>query len=158
MADEGFVLQSAHRFDIDVEQANDIAEAEWARLGAGLSNFDPEWNEEIDQTAYLDGDGFNSSDITGAQLVITFEGHRKIGDEAQDFIVGLQLQLGEGRKTNFRWTAPGGKVYTGWVTVAAIKNGGGDANAKSDFSFEIHFNGAPVDGEPEPEAAGETGE
>lgn len=143
MAVTGFTLQSKHTFEIDTSQAADGTTATWARVAAGISSFDPSWNEEIDQTQYLDGDGYGSSDVTGAQLVISFEGHRKFGDEAQDFIASLQSDLGEGRKTNFRWTDPSGDSYEGWVTVANIVGASGAANEKSTFSFEVHFNGKP---------------
>ncbi|MCM3090200.1 MULTISPECIES: phage tail tube protein [unclassified Cytobacillus] len=139
-----FTLQSAHSFEIDTAQSADETAATFALLAKGISSFDPQWNEEIDQTMYLDGDGFASSDVTGAQLVIAFEGHRAYGDPAQDFIASLQTETGEGRKTNFRWTEPDGGSFSGKVTVANIVGASGAANEKSTFSFEIHFNGKPT--------------
>lgn len=144
MAATGFTLQSAHRFEIETSQTADEMTQVWARVAAGINTFDPQWNEEIDQTPYLDGDGFGSSDVTAAQLVIAFEGHRKYGDAAQDFIAGLQAELGEGRKTKFRWTDPDGAIFEGPCTVANIVGASGAANEKSTFSFEIHFNGKPT--------------
>lgn len=141
MAKTGFALNSENKFEIDVTPGS--AET-YEILAAGLSTFDPQWNEELDQTQYMDGDGFASSDVTGAQLVISFEGHRKFGDAAQDFIASLQPALGEDRKTNFKWTDANGDEFSGNVTVANIVGGGGDANAKNTFSFEIHFNGKPT--------------
>ncbi|MEM5012065.1 capsid protein [Niallia taxi] len=140
MPKTGFALNSENKFEIDTTPE---ATETFSRLAAGLSTFDPQWNEELDQTQYLDGDGFASSDVTGAQLVISFEGHRKFGDAAQDFIAGLQPLLGEDRKTNFRWTQPNGDQFSGNVTIANIVGAGGDANAKTTFSFEVHFNGKP---------------
>lgn len=140
----GFTLNSAHTFEIETTQTTDEMTQVWACVAAGINTFDPQWNEEIDQTPYLDGDGFGSSDVTAAQLVIAFEGHRKYGDEAQDFIAGLQTELGEGRKTLFRWTDPEGDSYEGPCTVANIVGASGAANEKSTFSFEIHFNGKPT--------------
>lgn len=141
MPKTGFALNSENKFEIDTDPTT--ATETFALLAAGLSTFDPQWNEELDQTQYLDGDGFASSDVTGAQLVISFEGHRKFGDAAQDFIAGLQPLLGEDRKTNFRWTQPNGDQFSGNVTIANIVGAGGDANAKTAFSFEVHFNGKP---------------
>lgn len=139
-----FTLQSAHSFEIDTAQDAGGTSATYVPLAAGISSFDPQWNEELDQTMYLDGDGFASSDVTGAQLVIAFEGHRNYDDAAQNFIAGLQTGLGENRKTNFRWTEPDGGIFEGWVTVANIVGASGAANEKSTFSFEIHFNGKPT--------------
>lgn len=116
----------------------------WARVGAGINAVEWEGNEEVSQDPYYDGDGMSSSDVTGGQLVGTFEGHRKYGDPAQDYIAGMLLDYGEGRKTNFKWIAPDGQTLTGEVTIANIMPQGGDPNAKSDFSFEVHFNGMPT--------------
>ncbi|MFD5849703.1 phage tail tube protein [Cytobacillus pseudoceanisediminis] len=140
----GFELNSAHKFEIDTAQDQTGTGATYERVAAGINSFDPQWNEEIDQTPYLDGEGFGSSDVTSAQLVITFEGHRKYGDPAQDFVAGLQIETGEARKTNFRWTDPSGDMFEGWVTVANIVGASGAANEKSTFSFEVHFNGKPT--------------
>jgi hypothetical protein len=139
--EEGFVLQSAHSFEINTTPG---AAATFAVLGAGLNNFEPSNNEEVDQSNYLDGDGFASSDVTGAQLIVSFSGHRKIGDPAQDFVFGKLLSLGSGRKTDFRWTLPDGSKFEGECTIANIEGPSGDANAKGEISFEIHFNGKPV--------------
>lgn len=114
----------------------------WERIGAGINSVEWEGNEEVSQDAYYDGEGLASSDVTGGQMVGTFEGHRKYGDPAQDFIASLMLDY-SGRKTDFRWIAPDGQTLEGEVTVANIKPQGGDPNAKSDFGFEVHFNGMP---------------
>lgn len=145
---KGFLLQSAHRFQLNVEPGT--GEGTYARVAAGLTTFDPQWNDEIDQTAYLDGDGHLSSDVTGKQLVISFEGHRKFGDVAQDYIASLQGALGEDVKSDFRWTDPSGTTIEGDVTIANVVVSGGAANEKSTFSFEIHFNGKPTIAETPP--------
>ncbi|WP_342045917.1 phage tail tube protein [Bacillus sp. OTU530] len=141
MSETGLLLQSKHLFEINTTPSGT---ATYARVGAGLNNFEPSNNEEVDQTAYLDGDGFASSDVTGAQLILTFSGHRKTGDVAQDFIFSKLLELGDGRKTTFRWTLPNGDKFEGPCTIANIEGPSGDANAKGEISFEIHFNGKPA--------------
>lgn len=139
----GFSLQSENQFWINTTPGV-FAPDGYVKLAAGITSFDPQWNEEIDQTQYLDGDGYGSSDVTGAQLVIAFEGHRKYGDAAQDFVAGLQSVVGEGRKTEFKWIDADGDQYTGKITVANIVASSGAANEKSAFSFEAHYNGKPV--------------
>src|SRR5690554_6317220 len=98
MATEGLLLQSEHLFNIDTDPGGTET---MERLAAGLNNFEVAINDETDQTHYLDGDGFASTDVMGAELVLSFSGHRKFGDPAQDFIFSLITELGEGRKTNF---------------------------------------------------------
>ena len=116
----------------------------YARVGAGINSVSWAGNEAISQDAYYDGDGLSSSDVTGGQIVGTFAGHRKIGDPAQDFISALLLSYGEARKTDFLWISPDGTTLEGECTVANINPQGGDPNAKSDFGFEIHYNGMPT--------------
>ncbi|MED4904124.1 phage tail tube protein [Parageobacillus thermoglucosidasius] len=139
---EGLLLQSKHLFEINTTPGQ--LPGNFARVGAGLNNFEPSFNEEVAQDTYLDGDGFAESLVTGAQLVITFSGHRKYGDPAQDFIFSKSFSLGEERKTEFRWTLPDGTIIEGNCTIANIEGPSGDANAKGEISFEVHFNGKPT--------------
>ena len=138
-----FHLQSAHTFEIQTGVDDVTSEPIYSRLGAGLSSVDPQVNEEVDQTAYLDGGGFSSSDVTGGQVTLVFSGHRLTGDPAQDFIYSKQFSFGKSRRTNFRWTQPDGSILEGDATIANITGPSGDANTKGEISFEIHFNGEP---------------
>ena len=118
----------------------------WARLAGGISTIEPDGNEEVAQDPYYDGDGMSSADVTGGQMILSVSGHRKVGDPAQDYVAGLQFAYGESRRTRFRMTGPDGEVVEADVTIANIVGFGanGDANAKSDYEFEIHFNGSPT--------------
>lgn len=147
---EGLLLQSAHRFDIRTNPG-ETGTATFARLAAGLNTFDPSFNEEVDQTQYLDGDGYGTSTVLGAQVTISFGGHRKYGDPAQDYIYGLVLEIGNKRETEFRWTQPDGTIFEGPCTIANITGPSGDANAKGEIGFEIHFNGKPTETTATPE-------
>jgi hypothetical protein len=141
MMSQGLLLQSQHLFEINVTPGGTPT---YERLAAGLNNFEPSMNEEVAQDTYLDGDGFASSTVTGAQLIITFSGHRKYGDPAQDFIFENMLELGASRETDFRWTLPDGTKIEGPCTIANIEGPSGDANTKGEISFEVHFNGKPT--------------
>jgi tail tube protein len=137
----GLLLNTAHRFDINTTPATTET---LAQLGAGFSSFDVSFNEESDQTKYLDGDGWGSTTVTGGQVTLTFSGHRLYGDAAQDFIFDKMLELGTARETTFKWTLPNGDTLEGAVTIAVIEGMGGDAGAKGEISVEIHFNGKPT--------------
>lgn len=113
-------------------------------ISKGILNIEPSFNEELSQEKYHDGNGFGSTDVIGAQLVLTFSGHRDYEDEAQDFIFGKLLELGASRKTDFRWTEPDGGIFEGTATIANISGPSGASAAKGDISFEIHFNGKPT--------------
>lgn len=113
----------------------------WKRLGKGLTGCDPSYNEETDQSNYLDMNGFKETQVIAKQNTFAFSGHRYIGDPAQDYIMGLADELGDNLKTNFRVTDADGNVKYGPCTLAAIDDGGGDAGAKVEISFEVHLNG-----------------
>lgn len=132
-------FQDLHEIDITPEST-----PTWARLGAGISSADPSNNDSIDQSNYLDGDGYGSSDVIGAQKTIAFSGHRAIGDAAQDYIESIQESLGEGRKSTYRLTDAAGNQVQKECTIANVDFGGGEAGAKQDISFEVHLNGKPV--------------
>ena len=142
MAEEGLLVQSKHLFEINIEPGADPGN--FARLAAGFNSFEVALNEELDQTPYLDGDGYATSTVMGAQLTITFTGHRKFGDPAQDFIFSKSMEIGNERETEFRWTLPTGEVFEGPCTLAEISGPSGDANAKGEITVAIHFNGKPV--------------
>jgi len=114
-----------------------------ARIAEGISDVEPGNNEEVDQTAYLSGQGYSSSDVTGGQMILTFSGHRDYDDPAQNYIYSLIPEFGEKRKTDFEWITPSGETFEGNATIANIEGPSGAANAKGEISFEIHFNGKP---------------
>jgi hypothetical protein len=143
----GFELMNKHKFEIDTMPGGTPT---FAEIKAGITNVEPSNNEELSQDRYLDGDGYGETDVIAAQLVLTFTGHRKYGDAAQDFIFGKLLELGANRRTTFRWTEPDGGVFEGDCTIANISGPSGDAGAKGEISFEIHFNGKPTYTPPAP--------
>ena len=142
MADEGLLVQSKHLFEINTNPGG--ATPEWARLARGFNSFEPSTNEEIDQTPYLDGEGFGTTTVMGAQLTLTFTGHRYYGDPAQDFIFSKAMEIGTERETEFRWTKPDGEVVEGPCTIAEVTGPGGEANAKGEITVAIHINGKPT--------------
>lgn len=144
MAQEiGFLIQSQHKFHIDTTpEAGEGAET-WSRLAAGFSSFDPQMNEENDQTGYLNGGGLKTTTVMGGQLTIAFEGHRYFGDAAQDFIFGKFIKVGTQRETKMKWEQPDGTILSGPCTIAVIGGPSGEAGGKGEVSVEIHFNGTP---------------
>ena len=138
---ESFELNFQDLFEIDTTP---LTTANYVRLAVGISGAEPDNNEDIAQDKYLDGDGFGSSDVIGAQHIVSFSGHRVVGNVAQDYIAAMKLELGDARKTHLRYTDAAGNQISGNVTIANIKEGGGDAGSKKDFSFEAHFNGKPT--------------
>lgn len=118
--------------------------ATWSRIAKGIKSADPSLNEDTDNTTYLDGGGFKSTDVTAKQFSIAFSGNRVKGDAAQDFVFGKVLQIGDDVKTQARRTDAFGNIITGDVTIKDIDDGGGDAGAKVDVGFVLDWNGSPT--------------
>ncbi|MCY8902962.1 capsid protein [Bacillus spizizenii] len=140
--DKGLLINSKHKFKLDITPDAETRTLE--RLAVGFSSFDPNMNEETDQTKYLNGGGLGTTTVMGGQLTISFSGHRYFGDPVQDWIFSKQLQVGTERESFFEWTQPDGTVVEGPVTIAAITGPGGDAGAKGDITVEVHYNGEPT--------------
>lgn len=134
-----FPLMYEQQFEI----ATDGTGTTFAPVASGISQAEIANNEELDQTPYLDEGGFKSTDVIGAQMTVNFTGHREYGDAAQDYIFGKALTLGSARRTQFKYTAANGDIYEGDCTIANISGPSGEAAAKSEISFAIHFNGLP---------------
>lgn len=140
----GFLQTLKNILEIQIGEDESTGEPVFARLAAGISTMEPQPNDELAQDIYLDGEGYGETDIIGAQLVIACTGHRLYGDPAQDFIFSKVLETGPGRRTTLRWTQPNGDVLEGPITIANISGPGGDAGAKGEIGFELHFNGKPT--------------
>lgn len=143
----GFTLNVKNKFEIDTSGSidpTDATSASWAQIAAGIEQVTPNPNDTTDNTAYYDGDGFASTDVTGKNYSLDFSGNRKEGDAAQDYIASKELLTGEDVKTLLRWTKTDGTEIIAQVTLSSIVTSGGNANAKQTFSFTANFNGAPV--------------
>lgn len=141
-----FPLNFKNKYFIDPAGGTDPAEVEgvaWAAVAAGINSVDPSFDDETDDTAYYDGEGFGSEDVMGVRASLTFAGHRKYGDVAQDYIAGVAFEVGDARKTLLKWEQPDGTAIVGLVTLSGIKTTGGEANSKQEFEFTATFNGKP---------------
>lgn len=140
MSDIGFALNYTQLFQIDVSGtgAKDMA---W--LAGGISEASPSGEDITDDTAYFDGMGVGSMEVTGGSIGFEFSGHRRYGDRAQDYIASIQKLYGQARHTFFRWITSSGDVFEGDATIANIVATGGAANEKQEFSCTIMFNGMP---------------
>lgn len=140
MAAAEFLLQSKHSLELNLDPGGVET---FEKIAAGITGLDPDPNDEVAQDKYFDGEGFGETDVIGAQLILTFSGHRKYGDAVQDYIFSLLLEIGPARRTELKWTQPDGSKFEGPVTIANITGPGGEAGAKGDIGFELHFNGKP---------------
>ncbi len=128
-----------------IDTTPDGASRTWVRLGKGIASVVEGLNDNVDQTPYIDGNGYGSSDVIGKQYIVTVSGNRVYGDPAQDYIASKKLLLGDEVKTNYKMYNQYGDLIQIGVTIANVVDGGGDAQGKVEFSFELHGNGEPAD-------------
>lgn len=142
-----FLLNFKNKVEIDVlghTSLDEIQQANFAVLAAGISTITPAAADTTDATAYYDGEGFTDSSVTGKNITFALSGHRVFGDPAQDYVAKHFLSIGDELRTLARWTDAKGNKVQSVVTMTAIVPFGGPANAKQTFSFTLAFNGKPV--------------
>jgi len=118
-------------------------EPDFMRLAKWISTVNDESDEEVEDTAYYDGDGTAESDVISVKEGYAFEGTYDNADPAMKFIGGLKRKTGEGRKIMFRKVESNGDTLEGRATVTDIVASGGDANAYETFSCTITWDKTP---------------
>ncbi|WP_277640111.1 phage tail tube protein [Bacteroides graminisolvens] len=139
-ANSAFLLNYGYTFEV----TEGLAGVTQLPIAAGITNVEPDSNEESDEKYYYDGGGLGERDVIGIMLTYAFSGDRDYNDDAQNYIFGLATKTGPDRKTNFTVTEPNGDSYTGKATISEIKLPGGDANSKGEVEFTISFDGLPT--------------
>ncbi len=138
---EGFEYVRQNKFEINTVPGGT---AVYAEIRAGILSAEPGMNEAVTQETFMDGEGYASTDVEGAQYTMKFTGKRLVGDVAQDYIMGTRFDIGAGRITDFKHTTADGKVISGPCTIANIEPPKGDSGSKADIAFEVHCNGKPT--------------
>ena len=141
-------------FNISLEFAVGTGEsATFNSCDAWVSSVTFAHNETTNQYYPLANNGVAYNSTTGIAPVLTVSGKREVGDASQEAILGLQYNLGSGRKGQLKFSVPtsvgtGGALtsttYKVPVNVQNITSFGGEGNADSDFSCEFAFDGTPT--------------
>ena len=115
----------------------------YAALCKGIESMEFNENEQNQQYFFLCGEGYANNEVTGSAPELVVSGRRIVGDTAQDFIAGLQCELGEDRHSSVKITAEG-KIITCDCTIGAITSFGGATTDVNAFGCTIRFNGKPT--------------
>lgn len=115
----------------------------YAKLCAGIENVTFNSNEQNQQYFFICGEGVAHNEVTGSAPELQVSGRRKVGDTAQDYIVGKQFALGEDRNSSVKIIAEGKQIICDCSIGDVVSFGGAtlDVNA---FSCTIRFNGKPA--------------
>ena len=115
----------------------------YKQLKAGISGFQFSENEQNQQNFFLDGEGYADNDVTGAAPELVITGKRVVGDDAQDYIAGLQFTVGEGRRSSVK-VVSGNKTIVCDCTIGNITSFGGNTIDQKAFGCTVRFNGKPT--------------
>lgn len=120
------------------------ADADYKRLAAWITDINDDTVEEVEETAFYDGDGTPTSDVVSVAMSYSFSGHYDPDDDAQALIAGLRLETGDGRKIMHKVIeSDGAKEFVGIATVTDIVAGSGAAEDYEEFSCTIKFDEIP---------------
>ena len=133
----------ANDYRLDIDTTPSAATQVWAPVQSGVTDITMSLNDSLDQTNFMDGKGWGSTEVTGAQLTASVSANRADGDAAQEYVLGVAFNLGCARRTHAKITAPNGDIRQGDVTIANITLPGGSAGSAATFSFDVHWNGEP---------------
>ena len=111
-------------------------------LCKGIKGIQLNVNENVVTEQYLCGEGHAHNEVTGIAPQIQITGDRVEGDDAQDYIAGLQFTVGSARESSVKVTT-GGKVITVPCVVSDIVTFGGNSTDLKPFNCNIRFNGKP---------------
>lgn len=127
----------------------DASGSTWVWVSGGISNIDEARNDTTDNTAYMDGHGFTSHDVTGSDVSYSISGNRKMGDAFQEYLRSIADSHGTYRNTRMIYV-DADKTHTiiAQCTISNPKLNGAAANAKKALSFTLQRNNAPreIDG------------
>ena len=122
---------------------NDYKKAKWLRVADGIKTITPAITEQAETAAYMDGNGFTTDTVNGKGMTLACAGERETSDPAQNYVASRQMALGSELNTLALYYNADGSAFLLSVTIKAIVNGGGAANAKQTFSFTLAVNGKP---------------
>ena len=120
-------------------------EGDYKLLAQWISDISDETDENVESTAFYDGDGTPTSDVTSVAMAWSFEGFYDSANEAQALIHAMKLLTGDGRKIYHKIIeSDGTKQYEGVATVTDIVTGGGAAEDYEEFSCTITYDKIPT--------------
>ena len=115
----------------------------YAKLCAGIESMNFNSNEQNQQYFFLCGNGVAHNEVTGSAPELQISGRRKVGDTAQDYIVGKQFSLGEDRNSSVKIIAEGKQIVCD-CSIGDVVSFGGQTLDVNTFSCTIRFNGVPT--------------
>lgn len=127
--------------DLATEPPTEESE-EWKELAEGILEFDPSPEDETEEYYYYVNDGEREEVTMSISQIISVEGHREVGDEAQDLIADGELD--KNKRQFYLKQVDGDGTYIGRISTSNIVIRGGAPNEFRPFNFEMRWIGQPV--------------
>ena len=125
------------------------AAGDYKLLAQWITDITDDTAEEVESTAFYDGDGTPTSDVTSVAITYSFEGHYDAENEAQALIASMKTKVGEGRKIYHKVIDSNQtNQLEGIATVTDIVAGSGSAEEYEEFSCTIAFDAIPESSTP----------
>lgn len=126
-------------------------EENFMRIGRYITNVSNDTDENVEEVAYLDGDGTEESEVISVKMGYTYEGEYLNDDAFMKHCRDVETLNGVDRKGVFKVVlmeddGTGHKpslTYIGPSTLSSIKTTGGDASAYEEFGVSITFDRKP---------------
>lgn len=122
---------------------DELGEPDYLRLAKWIATVGDDSDEEVDDTAYYDGDGTPEDDVISVKKTYTFEGTYDDADPAMKFIAAKEFETGDDRKIMFRQVRTNGDVLEGPATLKDVKVTGGEASEYPAFECAISWDRKP---------------
>ena len=115
----------------------------WVTI-ADCETFEVAFDNGVEEWNPFEAEGWVRRLMTAKSVSITVSGKRNIGDEGNNFIVGLGFQNGRDAEVDFKWIFKDGTevLFTGApINVTAL--GSGASTDVAPLEFEVLSNGKP---------------
>lgn len=120
------------------EEGNAASPAEYAVVQINIAGVDAQLNPETTDKAYIRSG--KSTIKTGTQRSFSVSGDRYVGDEFQDFVLGLNIIYGVGqavRRPYVFFNMLTGEGEQGEVSIIVNSDGGGNAEDSAEIDIEL---------------------
>lgn len=125
------------------------AKENYKELAKWIETVDDAADEQVEETAFYDGDGTAETDVIGVKGGHEFSGMYDPEDDAQKMISAMRFKVGAERKVWYKEvSADGKKQWEGVATVTEIVAGSGEASDYEEFKCKILWNSLPTESVP----------
>ena len=131
------VKNAITKYEVAPLPTDGVTEPAYVELAKWLTEVNNASEDQVEESAYYDGDGTIEETITGIKEKYEFVGTYDPEDAGMKFIADLKDKDGDARKVMLRVTDPDGATETGLATVSNIIARGGVASDFPAFNCTI---------------------